>query len=220
MCIVNISAFIKFGSEKNILDLYENGTIYCNTVEYFRKLDGDLLRGDNHEGTFKITNFPPGSKITLKLPKDREMEIETARLHLREFYTNIKGNIYCLTALTREEIIRLGSLKLDSRNARFGTHFLFIKDNKLFFDRLIAGFEEVNLKIMRNFVKYYDKHLISGELDIFHKSNEFEYQKEFRIVIKNDEQNPIKIQIGSLKGISQIFESKELETFVCQYRSR
>lgn len=217
MSPVNILTFIKFGSEKNILDLYENGTIYCNSIEYFRKLEDDLLRGDSYEGTFRITNFPPGSEITVKLPNCQEIELTTANLHLREFYTDIRGNMYCLTALTREEVMNLGTLKLDPKNARFGSHFLLVRNNKQFFDRLIAGFEKENLKIFKDFVKYYDKRSINAELDIFHKSNEFEYQKEFRIIIKNEGQNPIKIQIGSLKEISQIFETKDLETLVCQY---
>jgi hypothetical protein len=217
MSTVNIQTFIKFGSEENIRDLQENGTIYCNTIEYFRQLEDSYLRGDSYEGTFKITNYPPDSKITLYLPDKKEIELKTAKLHLREFYTDIKGNIYCLTAITREEIIKLETLKLDLKNSRFGTHFLLIKDNQQFFDRLMKGFENEKLSIKTGFVKYYDKHLINGELDLFHKSKEFEYQKEFRIIVKNDMQNPIKFQIGSLKEISEIFETKDLETLVCQY---
>jgi hypothetical protein len=217
MSTVNILTFIKFGSEKNILDLYENGSIYCNTIEYFRKLEDDYLRGDSYEGTFKITNYPPDSKITLKLPNNKDLELKTAKLHLREFYTDLIGNIYCLTAITKEEIVKLGTLKLDSKNSRFGTHFLLIKDNRQFFDRLVKGFENEKRNIKTGFVKYYDKHLINGELDLFHKSNEFEYQKEFRIIVRNEGQDPIKFQIGSLKEISQIFETKDLDTLVCQY---
>lgn len=217
MSTVNILTFIKFGSEENIRDLQENGTIYCNTIEYFRQLEDNYLRGDSYEGTFKISNYPPDSKITLYLQDKKEIELKTAKLHLREFYTDIKGNIYCLTAIKREEVVNLGTLTLDEKNKKFGTHFLLIKDNQEFFNRLIKGFEKENYDIRTGFVKYYDRHKINGELDIFHKSQEFEYQKEFRIIIKNERQSLIKIQIGSLKNISQVFETKDLNTLVCQY---
>lgn len=220
MTSVNILTFIKFGSERNTLDLYENGTIYCNTIEYFRKLEDDYLRGDSYEGTFKITNYPPDSKVTLKLPENKELELKNARLHLREFYSEVRGNIYCLTAIAREEIIKLGTLKLDSKNSGFGAHFLLIKDSKQFFERLIEGFQNKKLKIKTGFVKYYDKHSINGELDLFYKSNEFEYQKEFRIIIENETQTPIKIQVGSLKEISEIFDTKDLDTLIYKYNPK
>ena len=41
-----IKLFLKLGSEENILDLFENGTIYMNTIEYFRKVEDEELRGD------------------------------------------------------------------------------------------------------------------------------------------------------------------------------
>ena len=43
-----IKLFLKLGSEKNILDLFENGTIYMNTIEYFRKVEDEELRGDKY----------------------------------------------------------------------------------------------------------------------------------------------------------------------------
>ena len=46
----NIKAFIKFGSEKNILDLYTNGTVFLNTIQYFRNIEDGELRGDKYEG--------------------------------------------------------------------------------------------------------------------------------------------------------------------------
>ena len=39
-----IKLFLKLGSEENILDLFENGTIYMNTIEYFRKVEDEELK--------------------------------------------------------------------------------------------------------------------------------------------------------------------------------
>ena len=34
-----IFSFIKFGNKDNMIDFIENGTIYFNTIEYFKKLE-------------------------------------------------------------------------------------------------------------------------------------------------------------------------------------
>ncbi len=40
--------FLKIGQEEHIKDLYENGTIYLNTIEYFRKIEDEELRGNKY----------------------------------------------------------------------------------------------------------------------------------------------------------------------------
>jgi hypothetical protein len=40
-----ILAFLKFGVKEHILDLYENGTVYMNTIQYFKELEDKELRG-------------------------------------------------------------------------------------------------------------------------------------------------------------------------------
>ena len=53
--------FLKFGSHKDMLDLYENGSIFMKTREYFRKKEDEVLRGDNLEGASRIINSLPGT---------------------------------------------------------------------------------------------------------------------------------------------------------------
>lgn len=209
---VKIKSFLKFGSEENILDLLDNGTMYCNSIEHFRKTEDEYLRGDSYEGTFKITNFSSGSKLELTFQNEKKMQFNAGAIHFREFYSEIKGNIYCLTAVTEQEVIQAGSLKLDTRLTRFGTHFLLIADTQKFYDLLISNLEKSYLKIKIGFVTYYSKNTINAELDFFHKPNDFEYQKEFRILIENEEVKPIIIQLGSLRDVAQMFEIKDLES--------
>ena len=49
-----IVMFLKFGNEKNLMDLYKNGTIYMNSIQYFRKIEDDELRGASYEGVSEI----------------------------------------------------------------------------------------------------------------------------------------------------------------------
>ena len=56
-----VSFFLKFGKSNDILDLYENGTVYLNTIQYFRTLEDRELRGDSYEGASRIINGLPGT---------------------------------------------------------------------------------------------------------------------------------------------------------------
>lgn len=61
-------------------------------------------------------------------------------------------------------------------------------------------------------VEYYEKEKTNGEITLFNKTTEFEYQKEFRIVLFNDESKPLKIQIGSLKDYAVVFTADVIDT--------
>lgn len=92
----NIKAFIKFGSEKNIIDLYNNGTVFLNAIQYFRNIEDGELRGDKYEGVSEVINSLPG---TFKIKKS-EQEFRFEKVHLRKSFKEILGNIYSLYAIS------------------------------------------------------------------------------------------------------------------------
>lgn len=201
-----IMLFLKFGSEKNILDLYENGTIYMNTIQYFRQIEDKELRGDKYEGVSRIINSLPG---TFKIPGiDREFKYLKA--HIREIHKEITGNIYSLYAVSSKGFPNPLDFKVDEKNMRFGTHCLMIKDLPYFFDKIENELKRNRCKFFHDFVDYYDRNEVNRRITLFEKPLEFEYQKEFRFYVENDIIEPIKIQIGSLKNYSEIFRIEDL----------
>ncbi len=88
---------------------------------------------------------------------------------------------------------------------------MIIKDCEEFYKRLIKGFKDNQLRIETGFVEYYDRDSHSGELSLFHKSKEFEHQREFRILISNQSNTPIKFSIGSLHDVADMYDSSVLE---------
>ena len=74
-----------------------------------------------------------------------------------------------------------------------------IKDNHYFFEKVQSELHKNGLKFPNNFVSYYDKKAINRAVNVFEKPDDYEYQREFRFYIENDEIKPIKIQIGSLR---------------------
>ena len=201
-----IKLFLKLGSEKNILDLFENGTIYMNTIEYFRKVEDEELRGDKYEGVSKVINSLPG---TFKIPGiDREFNY--VKVHLKESYKEVLGNIYSLYAISSKGFPNPLDFKFDERNLRFGTHGVMIKDLPLFFNKIENELKKNNLKFSHGFVDYYDKEEVSREITLFEKPLEFEHQKEFRFYVENDKIKPIKIQIGSMKDYAEILKIEDI----------
>lgn len=203
-----IKLFLKLGSEKNILDLFENGTIYMNTIEYFRKVEDEELRGDKYEGVSRVINSLPG---TFKIPGiDREFNY--SKVHLKESYKEVLGNIYSLYAISSKGFPNPLDFEFDKRNLRFGTHVLMIKDLPLFFNKIENELKKNNLKFNHGFVDYYDKEEVSREITLFEKPLEFEHQKEFRFYVENDKIEPIKIQIGNMIDYAEIFKIEDVSS--------
>ena len=202
-----IKMFLKLGSLENITDLYENGTIYINTIEFFKKIEDNELRGDNYEGASEIINSLPG---TFRIPGiDRDFKYE--KVHLKKSFDQVLGNIYSLYCISSKGFPNPLDFRMDEKNLRFGTHCLMIKDNQYFFDKVQSELKNNGFDFRHGFVNYYDKDKISNKnLTLFDKPKEFEYQKEFRFYVHNKELKPIKIQIGSLEGKAEIIETKNL----------
>jgi len=200
-----ITLFLKLGNEENILDLYENGTIYINTIEYFRKIEDKELRGDKYEGVSRIINSLPG---TFRIPGiDRDFNYVKA--HIKESYDKVLGNIYSLYAISSKGFSSPLDFKFDERNLRFGTHAVMIKNLPLFFSKIETELKKNNLNFNHGFIDYYDKEEVCKEITLFEKPLEFEYQKEFRFYVENDKIEPMKIQIGSLKDYAEMFKIED-----------
>jgi len=202
-----IKMFLKIGKEEHIKDLYKNGTIYINPIEYFRNIEDEELRGDKYEGASKIINSLPG---TFRIPGvDRDFKYE--KIHLRETYETILGNIYSLYCISSKGFPDPLDFRLDEKNLKFGTHCLMIKDNRFFFEKIKSELTKQGYEFHHGFVEYYDKDKISyKKLTLFDKPKEFEYQKEFRFFVHNDIIEPIKISIGTLRGKAEMMETKYL----------
>ena len=218
---MEILSLIKFGQKEHLEEMLNNGTIYCNPIEYFRKLEDSELRGDSYEGTFKITNYPPNSKIEITLHNnlDKPIKLKTASLHLREHYSNIKGNLFCLYCLTSEDFKNINKFKIDLKNVGFGSHFLLLKDLKNILPRITNAFDNCEFEYVKGLVQYYDRRTKNGNVTPFEKPLEYAYQKEFRFFVNSGMQKPIKLHIGPLNDVAQIFEMSELQEMEYIYNS-
>lgn len=210
-----IITFLKFGSEENIKDLFDNGTVYLNTIEYFRKIEDEELRGDSYEGTSEIINSLPG---TFRIP-NIEDEIRYEKIHIKKAHEIVLGNLYCLYCVSSHGFPNPFDFKIDERNLRFGTHCLMMYDNQYLLDSIANALQAKGLKYSRGFVEYYDKEKVSKKLTLFDKPNNFEHQKEFRFYVQNDDVNPITINIGPLHGKAKIYRMEDIAELKLGYKN-
>lgn len=198
--------FIKFGSLDNIQDLYENGTVYMNSREYFRRIEDKELRGDSYEGVREIRNYGPGSFYLPSLGQT----IKYKNIHLPISFKEVWGNIYCLFCLDPITTPEGFNFKMDPRVKEFGTHCLLIKDPNKFISLMEDKFRFLNQIFHINFVNYFDKASFNGVPSVFDKPNEFKYQKEYRFYLERDGIDPISFHLGSLKDFCEIFTTEQI----------
>ncbi len=198
--VETIKAFVKFGSYENMLDLFQHGTIYLNTIQHFRKHEDNLHRGDPYEGASKVINSLPGEFTIPQLG----LTMPYIKVHLIHAYPEVLGNIYSLYCISSRTISAPLNYAPDPRLIDFGSHCLFIKDNRYFFDRMITELSQQGYKYTHGFIDYYDKDNITRDLNLFEKPKEYSYQHEFRFFVENAEIQPIKINIGSLEQYAEL----------------
>lgn len=202
-----ILLFIKIGSEEYMRDLYENGTIYMNTLKYFRKVEDGGLRGDPYECASDVVDR---DDATIRLSFMDE-DIKPARI---SYSSRLDlGNLYCLYCVSSNGLKSPSDFAFDTENLRFGSHCVIIKQPGLFIEKVSNELEKMDYYYRHGFVNYYKKEKVNHGLTPFHKSDKFDYQREFRFFVENELDQPIKINIGSMESYAEMFEAKGLKTF-------
>ena len=192
---------IKFGSEENIKKLLDEGLIFMNSKERFRKIEDQQLRGDSYEGASSIKNIGKG-KFRIQ-GADRDFNFES--MHLPTFWSEVYGNIYSMTCITPQTVpLPYEEFKMDERYRDFGTHCVFIPDANGFIKLMVEKFKFLNYKAHIGFVEYYDLKKYNGDISPFQKPNEFGWQKEFRFYVERNGFDPLQFRLGSLHGIAHL----------------
>jgi len=210
---MNFLALLKFGSEKDLTDLYENGTIYLNTLQYFNNLEDNGLRGDNYEGILQVINYTSGKFDILQGGKPFLKDLNYRSIHLRQSYPNLVGNVYSLFGLRPMHLANQKDFLFDPRLKLFGSHFVMILNDGIqeFFDKIFDWLAKMNIRYGSGFINYYNKFMVNGSITLFMKPDNYAYQNEFRIYTEYKMNEPISFKIGSIKHIAKMFPSDILD---------
>lgn len=194
--------FLKFGKENDLKDLIENGTIYMNSLQFFRTIEDEELRGDSYEGVIEIINTPPGDFEIPSLGHKGKHQ----GMHMKKVHEEILGNIYSLYCISSHGWENPQDFFMDQKIKKFGSHCVIIKDNVRFLELITQKLDELKAKYHHGFIDYYDKNRINRKVTLFEKPLEFEYQKEFRFYVDRNSSDAFKFSIGNIEDIAELVD--------------
>lgn len=209
---------IKLGTKEHMTALYEQGEIYMQTVDYFRSLEKkDDGRADPNENLKQHFQGNGSKGLTITVKKDGST-IHLSRESGLVFLDVIENlpigiNIYSLShvglpvGVTTTPVLDLKNFSEDKDYA------VIIRNMKEFVERIRSSMmkQQGYVGIAARPVEYYDHTNYGGEVGIFRKSKEYEYQKEYRVVGYFEDKCVKKFYVGSLKGIA--YPPMDKETF-------
>ena len=211
--------FIKFGAQSHLLKLQKEGLLYCNTIEYFSKLEDGNLRGDDHENIVEFDYIEKG--ILNVFPKEdqktKSLTLKFKSFKLKTSRVDPFGNLFCLHAINVLDKIINEPFQIDPKNKKFGDYFLLITDTSEFLNRLEKSLNQQDQRFTYGMVEYLDFSKFKGKKTIFQKKLSYSYQAEFRILMHTTLTEPLEIMIGDISDISLLYSSDLLETFQMKY---
>jgi hypothetical protein len=208
--------FIKYGKLEHLQSL-QMGNLYCNPIQYFAKCDETDGIGDKYE---TITKQTFGKTATLNINDgDLNRHLIIVRdpggnnqnlLFDNEFY----ANLFCLYSVNSNNSQTDGfeyksSLPVDM--VKVYGHMLIIRDTVAFVQRVVKRLADLKLEHRRGLIEYIDFTNFEGRKTYFQKPLKYRDQNEYRIMIKNTVEQPMIIDIGSIKDISEIYTVEEVK---------
>lgn len=231
---MNILYLIKFVGEKEYAEQFINGELYFNRLSFFKRIEenDDEGRKDSNEA---ISYWWQKNKIqidisTPSLGKSTILDKDLVAPVKVSFLKDESLHIFCLYAMRtngfelidgkieylKEEAIKSKTqLMIDDRCFKFGRYAVIVPA-KQFIELISASLESTGKKCRARLVEYFDGDSFHGEFERFevpfNKEKHYSYQSEYRICIDNRTQgsDPFILSIGSLKDISTLVESSEL----------
>jgi hypothetical protein len=202
---------IKFGARVHMQQLIDEGLLYFQTIEHFRQLERDQLRGDSSEG---LTNFYHPPLIELQFTNEAGESIKfsgkdgTLAGPVRISTDQVTGlHVFCLYAITGRNP---ASMYIDPSNFAFGDTCVMIYDSETFLRRVMAALRTTGFWAKVDLVEYVDRNVHSGGMGPFRKFREFEKQSEFRIALATRKTGPFIVRVGSLHDVAELKEASKV----------
>lgn len=203
------AAFLKLGSKENCYDLFNNGTIFCNTLHYFAQLKDENFRGDFYEAVDFVKNIHNVSLYQFA-PNGFSGHLSTGTLKVTRSinHNHPIGNLYCIYCLRFPFNPTEGLSKLNI-SCEIDDYCVYIHDVKEFCLRVEKAISDKNLEFRQGFVKYWDMENFEGLKNHFLKDNKYCHQNEYRYVIYNNSNKALKFSIGRMDDIACIEPFKD-----------
>lgn len=186
------------------LDDFLDGSIYLNTYDFFKNLDGsDQVRSDPYEGVdecWQIESLHIADKEGNWVPIGGIKSPATYRAP-----NKVKSNILCLYSYTDRK-----DDHFDERNLGFGNVAVIIKDLKEFIHRMKISATAEGKEIYQGPITYVDKNTYHGTMGPFKKFSSLNYQNEFRFWLTGGNGEACRLNIGCIRDIVMVAPSNTI----------
>ena len=221
--LARLCFFIKFFKDEEYADQFIQGSLFANTVGFFKGKEGVEAEGgtfDRDEGTSFLAH---GAAITLISGEEEVKDNSGATVQIQMDWLNFV-NIFCLYSVKFPEIhpeYTLEKIRNDllpsQKCTGLGSHSVVITDVKEFSRRVSTASSEGGYALGGRLVRYYDLDSDSirfrNEIEsLFYKPNSYDYQNEYRFLFFKEriEKSSITLDVGSLEDIAVKVPTEDL----------
>lgn len=198
---------IKFGSRENCKKLLEQGNIHLQPLSFFKKQSSQISdMYDQNEGLMnQIIDSGYSAKIQIDIEGNGDFKnLNTNGFKLKTFQDSKNICIYSLMAIPIEITNSSEPFLFHKNLIKDRDTFVIIREPKIFTQRIDTALSEMGLNFDKGLVDYYDDKVSQQNLNLVNKSCTFEYQLEYRYVVRNSEDQAISFNVGSLYDIAEI----------------
>lgn len=203
-----------------------DGKFYFSRNRQFIDLEEQQIDkgiGDKREGVWSKALHPKTEEMFIILEDGKELPLHFKKAVFRQSYEDLKDlPICCFVLLNLKEdfiiedenkLIIKPELEQKLAEQFDGRDLIFFTDTDEIIKRFDDACKKDNLNRMRGKVKYYDDEVESHPLSdedfeadpsrtLLYKRKFFEFQKEFRIVIKKPFKNDLILDVGNTRDIA------------------
>lgn len=199
---VLFNLLVKFG-QKEYLEQFQAGTLFCNTVRNFAEIEKEDVRRDLNEGVSNIIHMKNGT-LELRPADSPNYPWQKFAFKTGNFTTYHNGNMFCMSQFIIPPKNGSASIELNPDFDRFGDHYLIVMNQPEFFERLKRAIEKSKKKVAYRRVEYTDLETLKGERSVFVKDKTHSWQNGFRIYFNTSLKKPLLFEMGDIRDISMI----------------
>ena len=236
-----IALLVKVFDKEEYADAFiQTGEMFCKTIGQFKRIEGDVARGDQFEAP-SDWHQPDRISLTIsfKTPDGEEKSFPIEGLAgplVMQSTAHDRLNAFCMYAVTvpdfeesyetEEERLRVvekinSMLKihatLGEEMLSLGEHAVLIIKVADFIDKVSKAAKSEGYSSWRGLVDYFDPETFHGSFgvveSVFKKRNIYSYQKEFRFFFDSSKPEGEKtLHVGPLDGIAFKLKTSEINS--------
>lgn len=207
-------ALMKFGAADHMAELLQHGRLYMHPISFFKALESDVSRGDQHEGLSRCWRVDSARLEVRQGDEWLNVGGIVGQLLLRDQRAEV-GNIYCVYALrgSHAEAFFDGhcARPVDVDSLRLGDSVVVFTNGAEFMHRVRAAAKLERLDLSYDLVEYVDRETYHGPMGPFRKFSTFTQQSEFRILAKPELLPARILSVGPLADIAMVCSRAELD---------